>query len=540
MRGRAILSLVVVFPLLADQGVLVVHVTDMRPQDLARLQLRAEGGDVAAPTDVAGIARIPLSPQTKSGDKVGLQLVQQKDLLFLSPIDQQVIVPRFDSPTELHVVLVSREAYDVLMNSSSKASLAANSHQKTATPPGKILPKAQNDRPIRGMENYAGLFKTPGILAFAGPWLSQGMAFAQARSPKTEDGQRDGREADSAIRSSQSLYEQGKYRESERALQKAAELRPDDSIILTNWGRSLVALGDYPRAEPLLESAVAIAERLLGPDTENPLAATMANNLAELFRSEGDYARAEPLSRRALGIREKALGPDHPDTATSLNNLATLLYSKGDYAGAEPLFRSALAIDEKAVGTDHPGTATDLNNLAGLLYSEGDYQRAEPLYRRALAIDEKALGPDHPDTANSLDNLAVLRYSKGDYAAAEPLFRRALAIDEKALGPDHPDTANSLNNLAVMRYSKGDYAAAEPLYRRALAIRERALGPDHPDTATSLNNLAFLLDSKGDYAGAEPLYRRALDICEKALGPDHPTTQTVRRNLDEVLKKLGK
>ena len=191
----------------------------------------------------------------------------------------------------------------------------------------------------------------------------------------------------------------------------------------------------------------------------------------------GDYAKAEPLYQRALAIREKALGPEHPDTATSLNNLAVLYEAMGDYAKAEPLYQRALAIREKALGPEHPDTATSLNNLAVLYKAMGDYAKAEPLFQRALAIREKALGPEHPDTATSLNNLAGLYNAMGDYAKAEPLYQRALAICEKALGPEHPDTATSLNNLAGLYDAMGDYAKAEPLYRRALAIQRKSARP---------------------------------------------------------------
>ena len=96
---------------------------------------------------------------------------------------------------------------------------------------------------------------------------------------------------------------------------------------------------------------------------------------------------AEPLFRSALAIAEKSLGPDHPDTAGSLNNLAGLLESKGDYAGAEPLYRRALAIAEKVLGPNHPNTAMALDNLAGLLECEGRLCRrgalvpARPVHR---------------------------------------------------------------------------------------------------------------------------------------------------------------
>lgn len=42
------------------------------------------------------------------------------------------------------------------------------------------------------------------------------------------------------------------------------------------------------------------------------------------------YREARPLFERALAIREKLLGPDHPDIATSLNNLAVLGQMQGD------------------------------------------------------------------------------------------------------------------------------------------------------------------------------------------------------------------
>ena len=53
----------------------------------------------------------------------------------------------------------------------------------------------------------------------------------------------------------------------------------------------------------------------------------------------GQPGEAEPLLRRALAIREKVLGPDHPEVAQSLENLAVLYRDMGGYDRAEPLFR---------------------------------------------------------------------------------------------------------------------------------------------------------------------------------------------------------
>ena len=293
----------------------------------------------------------------------------------------------------------------------------------------------------------------------------------------------------------------------------------------------------YSTARPLVERALAIREKALGP--QHPGTAWSLTHLAGLLRSLGDFAGARPLFERALAIREKALGSDHPDTAMSLHTLALVLVDQGDLAGARPFCERALAIREKAIGPQHPDTAWSLTHLAGLLRSQGDLAGAQPLLERALAIREKALGSDHPDTAMTLHTLALVLFDQGDLAGARPLCERALAIREKALGHDHPHTAWSLTQLAGLLRSQGDLAGARPIYERALAIREKALGSDHPDTATGLHTLALVLHDQGDLAGARPLCERALAIREKALGPDHPHTAWSLNLLANLLRFQG-
>ncbi len=78
----------------------------------------------------------------------------------------------------------------------------------------------------------------------------------------------------------------------------------------------------------------------------------------------GDYSKAEPLLQKALESRKKALGENHPDYATSLNNLAELYHNMGDYSKAEPLLQKALEIRKKALGENYPDYATSLDNPA--------------------------------------------------------------------------------------------------------------------------------------------------------------------------------
>jgi tetratricopeptide (TPR) repeat protein len=338
----------------------------------------------------------------------------------------------------------------------------------------------------------------------------------------------------------------GKYGEAvplaERALALAERLHgPQNPVVaaaLNTLAGLYVAQGRAGEAEPLYERTIATLEAVRGPD--HPDVAIALNNLAGLYRNQGRYADAERLYKRTLSIFEKARGADNVSTGVTLNNLAALYHSQGRYGEAEPLYKRTIAIFEKALGRNHPDVGTVLNNLAGLYRSQGRYAEAEPLLKRALALREKALGPDHPDVATSLNNLAALYQSQERAAEAESLYRRALAIREQALGPDHPDVSAPLNNLALLYKSQGRLSDAEPLLKRALALREKALGPEHPDVGQSLNNLAELYRAQGRYAEAEPLYRRDLAISEKALGPEHPEVATSLNNLAEFYRVQGR
>src|SRR3989442_917170 len=115
--------------------------------------------------------------------------------------------------------------------------------------------------------------------------------------------------------------------------------------------------------------SIALAQ---GSRADDELAeARRLNQEATAIRSSGKFSEAVPLVQRALAIQEKILGPEHPDVTASLDNLAGLYRDQGKYAEAEPLYRRALAIGEKALGPEHPAVAESLNNLAELYDAQG-------------------------------------------------------------------------------------------------------------------------------------------------------------------------
>ena len=98
---------------------------------------------------------------------------------------------------------------------------------------------------------------------------------------------------------------------------------------------------------------------------ENDDAEALNAEVERLYEA-GRYDEAIPLAVRALAISEKVLGPEHPQVALSLNNLARLYWAKGDYVRAGPLFERALANRDKVHGPEPPVGPSTLNNVGAL------------------------------------------------------------------------------------------------------------------------------------------------------------------------------
>ena len=106
----------------------------------------------------------------------------------------------------------------------------------------------------------------------------------------------------------------------------------------------------------------------------------------------GEYAKAESLLQQAVVIRKKSLGEQHPAFAQSLNNLALLYNTVGKYAKAEPLLKRALAIRKDVLGEQHPAYANSLHNLAGLYGDMGEDDRAVELAEKATKLEDSFAG----------------------------------------------------------------------------------------------------------------------------------------------------
>ena len=107
--------------------------------------------------------------------------------------------------------------------------------------------------------------------------------------------------------------------------------------------------------------------------------ATSLNNLAGLYDNQGQYAKAEPLFERALAIRERRWARSTRTWPRASTTWRSLYRRPGPLREGRAPLPAALAISEKALGPEHPDVATCLNNLAELYQDQGQHAEAEPL-----------------------------------------------------------------------------------------------------------------------------------------------------------------
>jgi tetratricopeptide (TPR) repeat protein len=298
------------------------------------------------------------------------------------------------------------------------------------------------------------------------------------------------------------------------------------------------SLGLAKQAVPLLEEALRIREKILGPNHLD-----VAQSLYDLAGTR-DVEGHLTLLRRSLEIREKALGPDHPDVAYSLWAIGTtvLVAKKGGYQAARLALERAQTIFEKKLGPDDIGVAWCLTDIANGMMAVGDYAGARPLFERALRIKEKKLASDSPDVACGLMNVGWVLTLQGQYETARPILERGLAIFEKVLPADAGWISESCTDLGICLHHMHKDLEAKPFLERAVAIQEKwdpaEPAPDPDRTAQPLSSLAVVLTELGETARAEACFKRAL-----LLPPDKIELLEVASSLEgyaALLHKTGR
>lgn len=549
----------------AEEGILVVHVSDVKNRPISGVVLSTKGdGSGGAETDVSGKARLLLARENRPGDWVSLQIVRVrdgKDWVFISPWDKRAVIPPFQNKSDNFVPVIFAERGDKVLLENENALLAIVEKFNIANVPKlvnqqasemdreKILAEIARDYGLSSEEldeairSWSKTVKEPYKKGLANLYSenyseSTDALIESLKLQKTNPEHSKEERLSANLFLGLSLYEQGKYDEAIIAYREALASDEDDIVLLNGLGNALFTIGNYTEAERFFSKAVKISE--IQPDKDNPYIIMSLLNFAKILEVQRKYEEAERLSRQVLKISKKRFGREHYLVGLSLNNLGTLLIQQRKYAEAEQLLREALPILEKEFGKKQFLAVACLSNLGMSLTYQGKQEEAEELHRQVLKISKKHFGKQNLLVAVSLSGIGISLIQKGKFKEAETLFREALPIFEKVYGKDHFYTIDCLANLGLSFVRQGKFVQAELLYEQVLKTAETQLGQDNPRIAGYLILWGFALLEKGKYDEAESFNRRALKILEASSWVDYLQMATCLNNLGLALHYQSK
>ena len=336
--------------------------------------------------------------------------------------------------------------------------------------------------------------------------------------------------------------DKGRYAEAEPLLRQLIAARRERAGAETPaTARRMAELGECLYLEGKDDESIALLQHTLSIDRRNGPneGADTRNYLALALERKGEFDRARQLLQEAVDINRRTLGPDSPTYAISLHNLGSSLIDRGDLYGAEAQLREGLAIRRRILAPGHPDLFYSLNNLGSVLLQRGEWQAAAPFLQEALDIQLKSLGPDNPRLAAPLHNLGRIQEERGDYPQARQYFDRALRVLEDAKVSSTWPYAQIISSLGWIDFDEGQFAASEERARAAMELRRKLGGEETPEFAVSLVQVAEDRLFRNDAAGAEALLRQSLEIRRKRLSAGHPEIASTQVRLGEVLLAEG-
>ena len=121
------------------------------------------------------------------------------------------------------------------------------------------------------------------------------------------------------------------------------------------------------------------------------LVAQTLNNLAIVHTFTNDPAGARPLLERAIAVQQKVLGPKHPDLASGLMNLGDVLSAWATTPRPGPTTSGRWRSSKRRAPEPRAGPVPRPPRPAAP--EAGRHRRGAAPLRRSLALREKALGP---------------------------------------------------------------------------------------------------------------------------------------------------
>jgi transcriptional regulator with PAS, ATPase and Fis domain len=304
------------------------------------------------------------------------------------------------------------------------------------------------------------------------------------------------------------LIERRDYKEAVRFFESIeGEVRnvsgTDGGIIFRLGAKAYGSLGEFPRALPLIRTAINLLTQMIGESGE---LGECYMALGDILRNMGEYGEAEKAFRDAESIFRR--NDDVSHSGDALNRVAGILFRKGDLDGS---LKCLLEAVESAKKNDEKKKLSYLFGNIGRVYTlMGRLDSAEESIRFNIELSGE-LGDEFETTK--------ARLSLGYLYIQQYRFDEAREILEQAKAPIlkndwHHEEAIYLTYLGELETKTGEYRAAETFLNEAVSIA-RKIEPDSLLEARPLRHLAELARLQLNYRKAIMLANQGIIMMKK-------------------------
>ena len=223
----------------------------------------------------------------------------------------------------------------------------------------------------------------------------------------------------------------------------------------------------------LAEQAIAPEGRPIGLEDMGHFLAL--DGLSTLYNSAGDYPQALESARQALALHERLKGPDHPDGGYLLARIAREL-SRQQPAAADSLFQRAEPLVQRS--QDPADWPEFLVYRAWHALTQGDSEQALADARHSWELSRSlAAGERHnPRLGHSLIGVGDVYRQLEQWEEAEAAYRQALEIFSALRSGDYHWAGKSHQRLAQLYVQQQRLDPARHHASEAVAIAQRLFG----------------------------------------------------------------
>jgi tetratricopeptide (TPR) repeat protein len=336
---------------------------------------------------------------------------------------------------------------------------------------------------------------------------------------------------------------QGNLKDAEATYKSALAINekstdPKRSLLTTLNGLTSVLLFAHRLAEAKTYSQQALSFVEKHPEQEPRARAGVYSQRASILMESGDFKSAEPILQKAIALDDKVFGKSSPQYAADMSNLAALKQRQGKKEEASTLYQQSLKTGSTS-DTNPGGKISSLVNLANLAETQHQPDKAIEYLKQATALAEQTSGPDDPDLIELKNSLAAVYIEQGQYDDAVKTLYAAITAAQDMQNPPLEAIATGCNNVGNALFKQKKFDEAEMMLQRCVDTREKLNGPNSPATGLALSNLATVYGANEKYSDAEPLFKRAIGILEKS--PDAKgDLKTCYQNYAGMLQASGK